>query len=228
MNSFLITLIISLILCIGTVSILFRKRNLIHILVLGVCWFFCSYTLSTMLLFVLDVYTLSRGLAVNAGINAMLFTIVLLSGRPYSRQKSEWFPEPDLHIFLLPLIISLIGMPFVSQKNQLFGMGQDEGVYQIQAINFIYGHDDRQQDFEEYWYLDSDEARENFQTAVHNKLVGYDIPDEDYPETVYDRGISPVSGIYHGMGKAVRSGTHERYPDSFLYSDDFSDLLCVR
>ena len=29
--------------------------------------------------------------------------------------------------------------------------------------------------------------------------MGYDIVPEEYPDTVYDRNISPVSGIYHGI-----------------------------
>ena len=199
MTFFLTVLFISITLCLGTTAVLFRKRNIIHILILGICWFFGSYVLSTMVLFLLDVYTLSRGLTVTAGTDGCVLAVILLSGRPFLRAKSELFAKPDMNIFLLPLIISLIGLPFVSQKNELFGMGQDEGVYQCQAINFIYGRDDRQQEFDEYWFLDSDDARENFQTAVHNRLVGYDVPGEDYPDTVYDREISPVSGSYHGI-----------------------------
>ncbi|MDE5792172.1 MAG: hypothetical protein K2H66_01450, partial [Oscillospiraceae bacterium] len=47
--------------------------------------------------------------------------------------------------------------------------------------------------------LNSKESQKNFQIAVHNKLVGYDIPKENYPDTVYDREVSSVSGIYHGI-----------------------------
>lgn len=194
MNSFLILTIASVIFCVATGFILFQKRNIIEIVILGISFFFCSYILGTMLLFVLDSYTLFRGIAVTAGLDLMLVLLAYLICKP-QRLQVDW----QIKKFLVPLLISVIGLCFVSEKNELFGMGQDEGVYQCVAINFMHGYDDRQQDFAEYHLLDSEESRENFQTAVHNKLVGYDIPKENYPDTVYDREVSPVSGIYHGI-----------------------------
>lgn len=38
-----------------------------------------------------------------------------------------------------------------------------------------------------------------FHDKVFSYLVGYDLETEDYPATVYDRNVSPVSGIYHGI-----------------------------
>ncbi|MDE6730091.1 MAG: hypothetical protein K2J71_04870, partial [Oscillospiraceae bacterium] len=61
------------------------------------------------------------------------------------------------------------------------------------------GLDDRQQDFAEYHTLETREQQRNFQRAVHLKLVGYDIPEKNYPDCSYDREISEVSGIYHGI-----------------------------
>ncbi|MBR1528826.1 MAG: hypothetical protein IJ642_05950 [Oscillospiraceae bacterium] len=201
MNIVLIFLYVDLLLCLGTSCILFRKRHIAEILAIGTAWFFCSYIFSTMILFLLNVYTLERGIKITCLTDAIFFLTSVLTCEkvPLEKIKAGFSPEKELRVFVVPLLIALIGMPFVSQKNELFGMGQDEGVYQCEAINFIYGHDSRQQNFEEYQLLTSDESRENFQIAVHNKLVGYDIPSEDYPDTVYDREVSPVSGIYHGI-----------------------------
>ncbi|MDE6707526.1 MAG: hypothetical protein K2K06_05780 [Oscillospiraceae bacterium] len=194
MNSFLILTIVSVILCLGTGGILFQKRNIIEILTLGISWFFCSYILATMTLFVLDEYSLFRGIGITACLDLLLFLLVYLKYQP-KKLEINW----NIKKILIPVIIAVIGLAFVSQKNELFGMGQDEGVYQCVAINFMHGYDDRQQDFIEYDLLDSEESKKSFQTAVHNKLVGYDIPSKNYPDTVYDRTISPVSGIYHGI-----------------------------
>lgn len=201
MNVCFILMAVNLLLCLGTAGILFHKRHIAEILTLGVCWYFCSYVFSTMLLFLLNVYTLNRGLSATCCTDGIIFlTAVLTSEKVSLHKRKEGFqPERELKVFVIPLLIAVIGLPFISQKNELFGMGQDEGVYQCEAINFMNGCNARQQDFEEYHLLESDEARENFQTAVHNKLVGYDIPDEEYPDTVYNREVSPVSGIYHGI-----------------------------
>lgn len=201
MNVFFILMAVNLLLCFGTAGILFHKRHIAEILTLGVCWYFCSYVFSTMLLFLLNVYTLNRGFAATCCTDGIIFlTAVLTSEKvPLHKLKEGFQSERELKVFVIPLLIAVIGLPFISQKNELFGMGQDEGVYQCEAINFMNGYNIRQQDFEEYHFLESDEAKENFETTVHNKLVGYDIPDEEYPDTVYDREVSPVSGIYHGI-----------------------------
>ena len=201
MSVFLILMAVSMFLCLATSCLLFYKRHVAEILTLGISWFFCSYVFSTMILFLLDVYQLERGMQATCFTDAVAFLTAVLTCRkvPLQELKEGFSPEKELKVFVIPLLVALIGMPFVSQKNELFGMGQDEGVYQCVAINFMNGYDDRQQDFEEYQLLESDEARENFQISVHNKLVGYDIPSADYPETVYNRDISPVSGIYHGI-----------------------------
>ncbi len=201
MNSFLIFMAADVLLCLGTASILFRKRHIAEILTLGTAWFFCSYIFSTMILFLLDVFTLDRGIKITCLTDAVFFLTSVLTCEkvPLEKIKAGFSPEKELRVFVVPLLIALLGLPFISQKNELFGMGQDEGVYQCVAVNFIYHHDSRQQDFQEYQFLESDASRENFQVAVHNKLVGYDIPSKNYPDTVYDRDVSPVSGIYHGI-----------------------------
>ena len=201
MNIFLVLTAVCLLFCISTAGILFRKQHIAEIVTLGIAWFFCSYIISTMLLFLLNVFTLERGIQAACLTSAVVFlTSALTSEKVHLKEmKSAFRPEKELRIFIIPLLISLLGVMFISQKNELFGMGQDEGVYQCEAINFICDYDSRQQDFEEYQLLASDEARENFRISVHNKLVGYDIPSEDYPETVYNREVSPVSGIYHGI-----------------------------
>ncbi|MDE5737908.1 MAG: hypothetical protein K2H93_06040, partial [Oscillospiraceae bacterium] len=194
MNSFLILTIASVVLCLGIGRILFQKKNIFEMIVIGISFFFCSYILGTMLLFVLDEYSLFKGICITAGFDLLIFLLAYLKYQP-KRLEINW----NIKKFMIPVLISVIGLCFVGNKNELFGMGQDEGVYQCVAINFMNGYDDRQQDFIEYDLLDSEESKKNFQTAVHNKLVGYDIPSKNYPDTVYDREISPVSGIYHGI-----------------------------
>lgn len=197
MNLFLICAAVSAVCCLGISGIVFHQKNCIEILILAVCCFFCSYIAGTMILFVLNDYSLFRGIAVTAGLDFILLVISCLKCKPDFREDFKL--NPDAGRIFIPVIVSVIGLAFVSQKNEIFGMGQDEGVYQIVAINFLNGLDERQQDFAEYHNLETEESRENFRTAVHNKLIGYDIPEANYPDCSYDRDVSEVSGIYHGI-----------------------------
>ena len=104
----------------------------------------------------------------------------------------------DIRPYWLPILVCAGGFVLVAMKHELFGMGQDEGVYQTVAINFLNGVTDRQQDFPEYHTL-SEAQQETFRNSVYSYLVGYDIGSRAYPDTVYDLSVSPVSGIYHGI-----------------------------
>ncbi len=197
MNSFLILSVLTLMLCFGTCSLAFKGMNFVYTLVMSAIMFFCSHIISTMGFFVIDFYSLFRGMAGTFFISLICFVSLLLINLKKPDKLFDF--SFDMKSVIIPVMISLLAIPVTANKNELFGMGQDEGVYQCVAINFMNGIDERQQDFEEYHLLESDSEREAFKKSVKGKLIGYDIPSETYPETVYDRGVSDVSGIYHGI-----------------------------
>ncbi|WP_295067615.1 hypothetical protein [Ruminococcus sp.] len=178
----------------------FRKKNIIEGVVMGVVMWFFAHIFASMGLFVIDKYTIYRAgcgaLAISAVV--MLLVLFLRRSKPF-RWRHIFKNDFSLKDMLIPIIVCILSVPFVSQKNEYFGMGQDQGVYQTQAILFMNGDTKRQKDISEYHDLDTDEEREQFENAVMNDLSGYDVPDEDYPDTVYDRNVSPVSGIIHGI-----------------------------
>lgn len=179
----------------------FKKKNIIESAVIGLIGFFCSYIVCSMGLFVIDKFTIFRAAALS-----LILNFVLLGSAVFIRRDKKKFSiqglfkcDFSLKNMLIPIIVCLMAFPFVMVKNELFGMGQDQGGYTIQAINFMYYDNARQKDFDEYYLLDTEEEREIFEYEVKNSLRGYDIPSEDYPDTVYDRDVSPVSGILHGI-----------------------------
>lgn len=197
MNSFLILAVLTLLLCFGTCSIAFKGANFVYTAVMSVVMFFCSHIVSTMGLFLIDSYSLFRGMAGTFLISFICLAVMMFINIRKSGKLFEY--SFDMRSVIIPVIVSLMALPLTATKNELFGMGQDEGVYQCVAINFMNGIDSRQQDFEEYHMLESDSEREAFKNSVRGKLAGYDIPSEIYPDTVYDRNVSEVSGIYHGI-----------------------------
>lgn len=200
--SFLLLTILTFILAELTCIIWFRERNLLESVILGLCWFCCSHILCSMALLVPDMYTLFRTMMLTAVLNAATLTAAVCvrheKGTPFSL-KQLFRCDLSLSTMLIPLLICLAAVPFVSVKNEYFGMGQDEGVYQTQVLYFLNGDTARQKDFNEYHLLTLESHKASFRYLAHHAIGGYDIQSDNYPETSYDRTVSPVSGIIHGI-----------------------------
>lgn len=190
---------IGLLAAIGCTGLYDRKGSFLKPFVCGTVFYFFCYILWSMVLFTADQFTLFR-----AVLGTAIFLTVLLVGACIVLRKRHgtllrllhW--EESIHTVWIPLVVVILALPLVLTKNELFGMGQDQGVYQVVAINLMNGLTDRQQDFAEYYTLSSTDQTE-FADAIKHYLVGYDMAPENYPDTVYDRTVSPVSGIYHGI-----------------------------
>lgn len=200
MSSYVIVFAAAAVLSILTGVIWYRKRSLVESAVIGGIWFFCSHILACFALFLFDEYSLFRAICLTLLLDAAVLGAVISARKtkPFS-VKGLFCCDMSLRPVIIPLCICLFALPFTLQKNEFFGMGQDQGVYQTQAILFLNGDNERQKNLEEYDTLDTAEERENFSMYVSHKLGGYDIPPADYPETVYDRTVGEASGIIHGI-----------------------------
>lgn len=180
-------------------ALYYRKENFAKPIICGVVLYFFCYIVFSMVLFVMDQFTLKRAVM---GTMDMLIVITCpyywLMWRKHGKLIRILHWDGQIKTILVPLLVSIIALPLILTKNELFGMGQDQGVYQVVAINLMHGLTDRQQDFAEYHLL-SNTDQTAFAEAIRSKLVGYDIASSSYPETIYDRTVSPVSGIYHGI-----------------------------
>ena len=184
---------------IGCAGLYDRKSSFLKPFVCGTVFYFFCYILWSMLLFVTNQFTLFRAVLGTAVVLVALLTAAaLLLRRKHGTLLRLLHWDESIRTVWIPLVIVLVALPLILTKNELFGMGQDQGVYQVVAINLMNGLTDRQQDFAEYYNLSSADQTE-FADAVRNYLMGYDIVPEEYPDTIYDRNISPVSGIYHGI-----------------------------
>ena len=177
-----------------------RGKNVIEAAVIGIVFWFFTHIFASMALFVIDEYNIIRAAFGAMVISASAMVIALyVQRRAGSREKQLLCSSFSLNEMLIPIIISVLALPFVLQKNEFFGMGQDQGVYQIQAVYFINGDTKRQKDMSEYYELETDHERDFYEEAMRSVNIGYDIPSEDYPETSYDKDVGKVSGIFHGI-----------------------------
>ena len=200
MSIFTVVVLLGVALAAVTVGIWWKKSNIIELILFGILYWLCAWVITGMAFFVLDVFSLLPCAIGTVGLELAVGATVLLIRKKRDRMpwKNLMRVSWDIRQYWILILICAGGVVLVSMKHELFGMGQDEGVYQTVAIQFLNGITNRQQDFAEYHTL-SAEQQELFQKSVHSYLVGYDIPSEDYPDTVYDRSVSPVSGIFHGI-----------------------------
>lgn len=199
MSSFSVVCLSAVIFSVLLAVVWFREKNIIESSVLGVTWFFCSYVFSSMGLFVIDKFSLFRAGALSMMLNVFLFLLVLIIRR---KTLKDGIFKCDFSIksVLIPIIICILAFPLVKVKNEVFGMGQDQGVYQMQAVALINNDNAKQKDFEEYHKLETPEERETFEYWVRNYMRGYDILSSNFPaEGIFDFNVSRVSGIFHGI-----------------------------
>ena len=178
----------------------FRNKNIIEGAVMGIVMWFFIHILVSMGLFVIDKYTVFRAGcgAAAASFAVLVLAIFLRRSKPF-RWKHIFRNDMSVKDMLIPLIVSLLALPLVTTKNEFFGMGQDQGVYQTQAILFMNGDTKRQKDITEYHDVTDETEKAALAYNIRSRLAGYDIPHADYPDTVYDRSVGPSSGIIHGI-----------------------------
>jgi hypothetical protein len=184
---------------IGCTGLYDRKGSFLKPFVYGTVFYGFCYVLWSMVLFVINQFSLFRAVLGTAILlTVLLFTTCLTLRKKHGTLIRLLHWDTNIQTVWIPLIVVLLGLPLILTKNELFGMGQDEGVYQVVAINLMNGYTERQHDFSEYYTL-SGADQTAFADAIKKYLVGYDIASANYPETVYDRNVSTVSGIYHGI-----------------------------
>ncbi len=186
-----VLLITGLALAIFAVLLLIQKVNIIQLITVAVSVYFWQYIIICGLLFWIDQFSIRRGML---GVCALNFILCLFLVRRIKGIVIDF----NIKTFIIPILIIILALPFMAEKYEFFGMGQDEGVYQTQAIYFIYNKNKVQQDFEEYATL-SDEDKKIYKEALENNLPGFYNYDTDLPFASEEEELSEVSGVFHGI-----------------------------
>ena len=187
-----ITTIIGIILGILIIGMYEEESNIVKSTVIGtILYLFLSVIVSTVL-FLMEQYGVWRTAILSTGIELVCLIILTLKNKKITFQFK--FKE-----YLIPIILSLIMFPFISDSFGFFGMGQDQGVYQTKAIDLLHGTTELQKDFEEYTSLESVELKEVYSAEIKSKLAGFDKYDSRKPTLSEENQLSDVSGIFHGI-----------------------------
>lgn len=177
----------------------FKKSiNIIQSVIFTFIGYFFGHVLLSGFLFFFDWYSIEKTLVMCMIFWGIMCAIALV-------KKKSFEVEFDIKNYILPIIVTLIGVPFLTLAPfEYFGMGQDEGIYQTQAILFMNGITGRQYDIEEYYLVDSLEEKDAIMEATNtNQLQGiyiYSKYNLHYFLTNNDStSISETAGVLHGI-----------------------------
>ena len=146
-------------------SIAYYKRDIIELFVLGLTGFFCVYVLGSGILFWMDKFSINAALWVTLSLELVFLLTVVFFIR---EMPTCIFRYKEMRIPLAAFIIALIA---VGGKFGYFGMGQDQGVYQVKALGLINGENSNFYTFDEYDRLEEAIDIESYEyEAVHSLI----------------------------------------------------------
>ena len=207
------------------IALLIRKLNIVPLVTLGTLGYTWLYILASGLLLWIDRFSVTRAAFGTLLLDLVLILVTLIlrrrlpaaavsaadaddnGGTPGSSGPGNFLRQLTCGIaidcnirpYLWLLIILLAAFPLTAEKYGFYGMGQDEGCYQTEAIGFVYNKNDVQKDFKEYALLDTEEEKAAFAQIVEEKLVG---ANNYQPERLFaseKAEKSPVSYVWHGI-----------------------------
>jgi len=171
---------------------LMKNANIIEAVTVGTTVYFCLHALTSYILFLLDVYSPLRTVASTLGVALIIGIFLLLTHKLQLNSKIN----TDIKGLIIPILVLLLLLPFTRVKNEYYGMGQDQGVYQSQAMGFINGDTKRIKEFPEYNSF-STEDQELFNTRLQ-AIAGIQLLHDGYMDSNYGKYDIPA-GYYHGI-----------------------------
>ena len=180
-----------------------KEIKITDVILWSVTLWIAGYIISTSVLVLLDCFSITKAALCVLGIGGIASAISFnkSSGLKGIRINCNFKKDlPGIIVVILTATLLLM-VPY-----SFYGMGQDEGVYQTEALCYIQGMTDRQFDYEEYYKLSDlglqDEYINQVQTAP-NIAGAYPYADSNNifgVLTGVDRGcISANSAGFHGL-----------------------------
>lgn len=187
-----VLLLINLFLTIILIGLLYESIDFIYALVLSIVYAISVFIIVSGLLFWIDAFNMIYTLVSCIAATGIGIIVLFLKHRKIKYNFN--FVK-----YSVPIIISILILPITFQKFEHLGLDQDAGVYQAKAIELIYGNTENQMDFEEYSSLESENQKNEYAESLRRKLVGFYRFEDIYVTTNTQSGLSPVSGVYHGI-----------------------------
>lgn len=174
-------------------SIAYYKRDIVELFVLGVTGFFCIYVLGSGILFWLNRFSINAALIIALVLEAVFFAVIFFFVR---RVPTCIFRYREM---LAPLAAFVIALIVVAPKFGYFGMGQDQGVYQVKALALINGENSNFYTFDEYDRFEESIDIESYEYEAVHSLVGFYGYDSRIPALHKEDFSNKMTGVLHGV-----------------------------
>ena len=184
--------LIALMCAMVTAVVLMGKRNILESCAVGASFMLCLYVLVSYFLLFIDSFSV-----ISAVSGTFVISALTLSGVMIFRKGKKFACDTDLRKALIPILVSLMLVPFVSVKNEYYGMGQDQGGYQTQALLYLKGDTSKIHDFDEYYKLSEDD-HDDFISRV-DCTNGLDAVQDGYGDPSYSAAGSESMRYIHGI-----------------------------
>ena len=184
--------LISVFAAVVTAIVLLGKRNIFESAAVGLSFLLCLHVFVGYALFAIDKYNILRTVSTMFVISALTLAVTLLV-----KKGRKFICDTSIKNALIPIIVCVFLVPFVSVKNGYYGMGQDEGGYQTQAFFFMSGDTKAVHDFPYYYNL-SEEDKDTFKLNIDN-TNGMDSIQDGYKDPNYYDGVSTSQRYIHGI-----------------------------
>ncbi len=162
--------------------------------VVGFTSFMCLYVVVSGLFFWLDWYEIRYAIALTDIFGALWLGVMTACYKARcDLSQIKLLNKRDI----LPIIILITGFIITRHQFGIYGMGQDEGVYQTKAIALLQGHTDNLYRFEEYHELGKDE-QEQYERFLE-KFTGYYSLSDTYQADAQEEGGCAGEGYLHGI-----------------------------
>ena len=190
----------------AAVRLLHRKISLLKWITFTLTFTVIGYIAASAALFTVDWFGIRKALLLElAGTGG--FTLVTALRRRKTGAPLWGELDTDLRPHLVPLFLVIVGLAVSWGNFGYFGMGQDQGVYQVKAINLMNAVNRRVYSFSEYSKLETEEEKEAFYQALLTYELGLDLIDDTWEEnqvlasirTGADDEHERTDGIFHGI-----------------------------
>lgn len=175
-----------------TAIVLLGRRNIFESVAVGISFLLCLHVFVSYALFAIDKYNILRTVSTMFVISALALAATMLF-----KKGKKFICDTSVRNALIPIIVCVFLVPFVSVKNGYYGMGQDEGGYQTQAFFYMSGDTKAIHEFPVYNNL-SDEDKEAFKISIDN-TNGMDSLQDGYNDPNYSDNTTPAQRYIHGI-----------------------------
>ncbi len=177
------------------ISCIYGKVNVLKNMALAIALFFSEYAVVSGVFFWKDSFGFEKVLLSQVFANIILVVAIYKKGL---FKKINF--KHDVCVDALPIFLIVLLLPLTFNKFEIYGTGQDQGLYLAKAVELVSGNYENQLDFEEYHSLEEESDLQAYQYMVDKGFTGfYVLSGRAFPTVDVSEIKSSVSGMYHGI-----------------------------